>query len=203
MLTPMRWIANLSVLAVLACLTGCGGPEPVPQPGAESKPAAPAIPEEVEAAAQAILGSEAEVLLHGDLARTGAVQVLSINRIKKAPEGAPPGTLFTRLAIVEKAGDKWREVLRCDEHLKNPNGFLAATPISPVNGWRLQQEKHSEQGLVLYFTPLQKPAGGSQMTIGVRWNPKLKRYQSLDRGYQTFLGETPMLEKVGFDFRGR
>ena len=30
--------------------------------------------------------------------------------------------------------------------------------------------------------------------IGVRWNPKLKRYQSLDRFYNNFLGERASLE---------
>ncbi len=190
-------------MALVTAAAACTAPEPAPQPQAESKPPAPAIPEEVVAAAEAILGSEAEVLLHGDLARNGAMQVLVINRIKETPEGLAPGTLFTRAAIVEKAGDKWIEVFRCDEHLKNPKGFLAATPLSAVAGWRMQSEQDKEKGLVMYFTPLSKPAGGSLLTIGVRWNPKAKRYQSMDRNYQAFLGETPMLEKVGFDLRGR
>jgi hypothetical protein len=46
----------------------------------------------------------------------------------------------------------------------------------------------------MYFTPLDKPAGGYVQTIGVKWNPKMKRYQSLDRNYEQFLGETNSLE---------
>ena len=48
--------------------------------------------------------------------------------------------------------------------------------------------------LVMYFTPLDKPAGGYIQTIGIRWNPKVKRYESLDRTYEQFLGESPTLE---------
>ncbi len=199
----MLRIVTISSVCALVMLGACGGPSPAPktQAQAPAKPAAPAIPEDVQAAAETVLGSEAEVLLHGDLAKTGKTQVLAINRIKKTPEGQPPGTLLTRLALLEKSGEKWNEILHCDEHLKNPKGFLAATPLAPVNGWRLQSEQSEKMGLVMYFTPLQKPAGGNQLTIGVRWNPAMKRYQSLDRSYTQFLGETPMLEKIGFDLR--
>ncbi len=190
-------------MAGLLLLAGCAETKaPVPQAQAQpAKPAAPAIPEDVEAAAIAVLGSDAEVLLFGDLAKTGSQQVLIINRIKKLPDATPPGTYLTRLSLLEKNGDKWNEVLHGDEHLKNGKGFLAATPLAPVNGWRLQTEQSEKLGLMLYFTPMQRPAGGNMMTIGVRWNPAVKRYQSMDRTFTQFLGETPMLEKVGFDLR--
>jgi len=181
----------------LALLTeSCGGPATSNQKAAETpaQPAAPAIPDDIQQVAESSLGSEAEVLVYGDLALNGKQQILEINRIKKAPDAKVPGTLFSRLAIVENDGGSWKQVLLCDEHLKNPNGYLAATPIAPVSGWRLQYEQHADVGLVLYFTPLDKPAGGYQQTIGVKWNPKAKRYQSLDRNYEQFLGETNSLE---------
>jgi hypothetical protein len=31
-------------------------------------------------------------------------------------------------------------------------------------------------------------------TLGVRWNPNVKRYQSLDRTFEQFQGEVPALE---------
>jgi hypothetical protein len=153
------------------------------------------MPLEFQAAAEASLGAEAEVLAHGDLSLSGNPQVLVINRLKTTPKGVAPGILFTRAVILGKEGDKWQEIFRCDEHLKNQKGFLGATPLVPITGWRLQQEQNKEKGLVMYFTPIQQPASGTIQPIGVRWNPKVKRYQSLDRNYQNFLGEVAALEK--------
>lgn len=183
---------------------GCSIPtsqSPPAKPQAAKAPAQPAVPDDVQGAAEVVLGAETEVLVHGDLARTGSQQAVAINRVKKTPTGAVPGILFTRAAIVEKDGGKWKEVLRVDEHLKNPKGYLGATPLAPVTGWRLQYEQSAEKGIQLYFTPLQAPAGGYALTIGVRWNKNVKRYQSLDRKYEQFLAEVPTLEKVGFDLR--
>ena len=163
----------------------------------EEKPAAPAsptVPPAVQQVAESSLGAESEVLAYGDLALDGRQQALAINRLKTTPQGTVPGILFTRVVVVEQDGRTWKEVFRCDEHLKNPNGYLGGAPLAPVNGWRLQFEQHLDTGLVMYFTPLQAPAGGHVQTIGVRWNPKAKRYQSLDATYKQFLGEVPSLE---------
>lgn len=150
--------------------------------------------DDVQQVASYALGSEAEVIVYGDLARTGKQQILVINRLKKTPDTKAPGTLLTRAAIVENDGGAWKQIFLCDEHLKNPKGFLGSTPIAPVAGWRLQYEQHPDVGLVMYFTPLDKPAGGYVQTIGVKWNPAEKRYESLDRNFEHFLGETPSLE---------
>ncbi len=154
------------------------------------------IPPEIEQVAEGALGSDAEVMVFGDLARNGRQEVLAINRLKTTPSGVVPGVLFTRAVIVEKDGGSWKEVFRCDEHLKNPSGFLGGIPIAPVTGWRLQYEQHEDKGLVMYFTPLAQPAGGYVQTMGVRWNPKVKRYQSLDRNFEQFLTEVPSLEPI-------
>ncbi len=192
-------ILTAAILAIFIC--ACGGPgasnpktETPAQPAEPAKPAAPVIPPDIQQVAENALGSEAEVLVFGDLALTGKQQILVINRLKKTPEGKAPGTLLTRAVIVEDDGGAWKQIFLCDEHLKNTKGFLGATPIAPVPSWRLQYEQHEDKGLVMYFTPLDKPAGGYVQTIGVRWNPKMKRYESLDRNYENFLGETPNLE---------
>jgi hypothetical protein len=164
-----------------------------PKP-AETAPAAPAVPDDIQQVADSALGSEAEVLAYGDLAKTGKQQILVINRLKKTPDTKVPGTLLTRAVVVENDGGTWKQVFLCDEHLKNQKGYLAATPLAPVTAWRLQWEQHEDIGLVMYFTPLDKPAGGYQQTIGIKWNPEVKRYQSLDRTYEHFLGETNSLE---------
>src|SRR4029077_15273273 len=57
-------IACGAALAVAAC--GVSPPSP-----AKVEPAAPAIPAEVQSAAQTALGSEVEVLRYGDLAKNG------------------------------------------------------------------------------------------------------------------------------------
>jgi len=156
-------------------------------------PPKPATPPDIQAAAEAALGSETEVLAFGDLAKNGKQQIFAVNRLKSTPQGVMPGTLVSRAVVLENDASKWKEVFRCDEHLQNPKGYLGGTPLASVAAWRLQSEQHEDKGLQMYFTPLAKPAGGYIETIGIRWNPELKLYESLDRSYEHFLGETKNL----------
>ena len=161
-----------------------------------AQPARPASPSEVDTVAQKLLGSETDVIAYGDLAKNGKEEAFIVNKVKIRPESMPPGLLVTRAAIVEKDGKSWNEVLLVDEHLKNPKGFLGGQPVSPVDGWRVQQEQDPKDGLELYFTPLHKPAGGYTETYEIRWNPEAKRYQTMDRSFEHFLGELESLEPV-------
>lgn len=185
----------LSILGILLFLTGCG--EQASGPGAnaaaEAKSAKPAVPEEVQGAAQALLGSETQVLVFGDLAKTGKQQFLAANVVPKTPTNSVPGTIVTRAVIAENKNGKWMELLRCDEYLKNEKGFLGLTPLNGVSGWRVQYEQDVEKGLQVYFTPLKVNGSAHVLPIGVRWNPATKRYQSLDRTYEHFLLEAPSL----------
>ncbi len=187
------------LVCALASLAACGQPAR-PKP-AETPPVTPAVSAEIASVAKTVLGSEAEVLVFGDLARTGRQQVLVVNRLPKTPTGAAPGILVTRAVVAENDSERWKEVFRCDEHLKNQSGFLGGTPLAPVTGWRLQYEQDAEKGLLIFFTPLELAGTGHIPTIGIRWNPKLKRYQSLDRNYQQFLGELPSLERINSRIR--
>jgi hypothetical protein len=199
------WCANVfgaGVVVIALSVASCGGSTASnPKTEEAAKPAEPEVPPDIQQVADSALGSETDVLAFGDLTRTGKQQVLAINRLKKALKGAVPGILLTRAVVVENDGGNWKQVFLCDEHLKNTNGFLEGTPLAAVNGWRLQYEQHEDTGLVMYFTPLEKPVGGYVQTIGVRWNVKVKRYQSLDRTYQQFLGETPALETPEMNLR--
>jgi hypothetical protein len=179
-------------------LTGCGAQEPAPTTAAqaEAKPAERVVPEDVQAAAAALLGSETQVLVFGDLAKTGKQQFLAANVVPKTPTNSAPGTIVTRAVIAENSDGKWMELLRCDEHLKNEKGYLGLTPLSGVNGWRIQYEQDAEKGLQAYFTPLKVDGSAHVLPIGVRWNPATKRYQSLDRAYEHFLLEAPSLERA-------
>jgi hypothetical protein len=163
-------------------------------PSATAAPATPAVPDEIQKAAETALGSDTEVLLYGDLAKNGSRQILAVNRMKGTPQVAMPGTVITRGVILENIGGTWKEILRCDEHLENPKGFLGNIPLAPVNGWRLQYEQDNDKGLLLYFTPAANPKGARMLPVEVRWNAKAKRYQSMDRNFENFLYELPALE---------
>jgi hypothetical protein len=182
-----------ALLVAFACFS-CSDQTPPTATETSEAPAAPQIPADILAAAQSDLGSEAEVVLYGDLAKTGKTQALVVNRLKTTPQGTVPGVLVSRVTIIERDDARWKEVLRCDEHLRNPNGFLGGNPLAEVPSWRLQYERNPEKGLELYFTPLAQPAGGYVQTLGIRWNPSMKRYESLDRNFEHFLGELPSLD---------
>jgi hypothetical protein len=189
---PLKF--SLSVLSLAIFLGGCGADAPKPAPQAETKPAEPAVSEDIQLAAKALLGSESQVLAFGDLAKNGKQEFLAADIVPKTPTNNLPGTIVTRVVVAENTDGQWTEVLRCDEHLKNQKGFLALTPLVPVTGWRLQYEQNDEKGLQLYFTPLKGAIDTHVLPIGVRWNPATKRYQSLDRTYEHFLLESPSMQ---------
>jgi len=184
----------LSFLPIAIFAGGCGTESPKPAAQAETKPAAPAIPDEIQSAAESLLGRETQVLAFGDLAKNGKQQFLAANVVPKTPTNNLPGTIITRAVVVQNNDGKWSEVLRCDEHLKNEKGFLGLTPLTSVTGWRLQYEQSDDKGLQLYFTPLKGITDSHVLPIGVRWNPKTRRYQSVDRTYEHFLAESPTME---------
>ncbi len=196
---PPIWVlAVLGVLSLSFAMSGCGSDAPKPKsaPAAETKPPEPAIPDEIQAAAKVLLGSDAQVLLVGDLAKNGKRQFLAANVVPKTPKNNIPGTVITRAIVAQDDNGKWTELLRCDEHLKNAKGFLGLTPLDSITGWRLQYEQNAEKGLQLYFTPLKVNGDSHVLPVGVRWNPATNRYQSLDSTYEHFLKESTSLENV-------
>src|SRR5262252_2215427 len=129
------WLA-LATAGALA-LNGCGE-SPAPKPAAEAaKPVEPEVPATIQAAAEALLGSESKVLVFGDLAKTGKQQLLVANVVPKTPKESITGTIVTRAVIAENDDGMWKEIFRCDEHMKNNKGYSGMTPIEPVAGWRL------------------------------------------------------------------
>jgi hypothetical protein len=194
-------VGALPLFLIAAITAGCGTEQPKPnaEPAAEAKPAppaAPAVPDDIQDAAKTLLGSDATVLLVGDLAKNGKKQFLAANVVPKTPKNNVPGTVITRAVVAEQDGEKWTELLRCDEHLKNQKGFLGATPLDSITGWKLQYEQNAEKGLQLYFIPLKVNGDTHVLPVGVRWNPATKRYQSLDPSYEHFLKESSTLENV-------
>jgi hypothetical protein len=192
---------KLALTIGVACFLASCGQDTPPTPAADVKPAAPAVPDDVQGAADALLGKETTVLLFGDLAKNGKQQFLAANVVPKSTKNNLPGTIVTRAVVGENVDGKWTEILRCDEHLKNEKGFLAGTPIGGVTGWRLAFEQDPEKGLALYFTPLKGAVDTHTLPIGIRWNSKTKRYQSLDRSYENFLNESPALSTARSNLR--
>lgn len=197
LLRDLSCVIAFSIVGALAA--GCGdAPKPAEtasKPAPAPEPAKPAIPEDIQAGAQALLGTETTVLAFGDLAKNGKQQFLAANVVPKTSKNNNiPGTIVTRAVIAQNDDGQWKEIFRCDEHLKNAKGYLGLTPLSDVSGWRIAFEQNPEKGLSLYLTPLKgvdDPA--HSLPIGVRWNPQTKRYQSLDRTYEHFLLEQPMM----------
>jgi hypothetical protein len=187
----LRWsFLSVVFLASVLLLIACGS-EPK---STENKPATPAVPQEVQDAADLLLGKETDVLLFGDLALNGKQQFLAANVVPNTPKSTVAGTVVRRAVIAENDDGKWSELMRADEYLKNPKGYLGLTPLQPVNGWKLQYENSPEKGMALYFTPLRTGSNERTLPIAVRWNPATKRYQSMDLSYEHFLNEAPTLE---------
>jgi hypothetical protein len=161
-----------------------------------SKPAEPAVPADIQAAADGSLGSETAVVAYGDLAKTGTQQILAANVVPKTPKENITGTIVSRAAILENQDGQWKQIFVCDEYLKNAKGFLGMTPLDPVSAWRIQHEQDPVQGFTIYFTPVKGMPEAHVLPIAVRWNPKVKRYQSLDRTYQQFLSESATLSNI-------
>jgi hypothetical protein len=196
---------NIFIVALMAMGfgslgVGCGTEAPKPtstsEPAAQAKPAEPVIPEDIQDAAKHFLGSDAQVLLVGDLAKNGKRQFLAANVVPKTPKNNIPGTVVTRAIVAQDDDGKWTELLRVDEHLKNPKGYLGGTPLDSINGWRLQYEQNPEKGLQLYFTPLKVNGDTHVLPVGVRWNPATNRYQSMDASYEHFLKESTSLQNM-------
>src|SRR4029077_1374365 len=81
---PPLFFALMSMSMVFM---GCGtSPSPKPEEPAATKPAEPAVPAEIQSAAEALLGAETKVLAFGDLAKNGKQQVLVANVVPKTPK---------------------------------------------------------------------------------------------------------------------
>ncbi len=189
----IRPLGTSLLLALTFILAGCDN-QPAKPVVVEKKPVEPVVPDELQDVGRALLGSDAQVLLFGDLAKNGKTELLVANVLPNTPKSVIAGTVITRAVVAENQDGKWVELVRCDEYLKNAKGYLALTPLLPVTGWKLQYEESHEQGISLYFTPVKTGSTERTLPIAVKWNPATKRYQSMDQSYQTFLGEAATLE---------
>jgi hypothetical protein len=197
-----NWAPLLILVALTFYCAACSEDSPPPKPAAEEKAPALSVSQEVQSAADSLLGKETTVLLVGDLAKNGHQEFLAANVVPKTPKNNNiPGTIITRAVVAENHEGKWMEIFRCDEYLKNAKGYLPGTPLSGITGWRLAYDQDPEKGLALYFTPMQGSTESHQLPIGIRWNPETKRYQSLDRSYEHFLTEVPSLQHARSSLR--
>jgi predicted small secreted protein len=189
----LRATVGTMLCVVAFTLAGCH----TAQPTGDGKAGADVM-EEARQVAETSLGKQAEILVVGNLAANGREQLLAVNRISKevaanARGGNPAPVFITRAAILEKDGGKWSEILRCDEHLKNPNGYLGGSSAARFSGWRLEYSQDAKEGFEMKFTPAES-AGQASAGFDVRWNKNTKRYQSFDQSHERYLNEIPVLE---------
>ena len=168
------------------------------------------VADEGRRVAEKSLGKQAEILASGNLAQNGREQVLVVNRFMTRAHSSRGEANFsaifvTRAAVLEKDGGKWSEVFLCDEHLKNPSGYLGGSPAARVTGWRLEYSQDAKYGLEMKFTPAERfdaidannadqSSEHKYSTFDVRWNKNAKRYQSFDQSHERYLSEVPSLE---------
>lgn len=187
-------------MSVLLLCAGCGS-APTETPGTAQADPSPVVseamkldvPPDARAAAASALGAGVEVVAYGDLARNGHDQAFAVNRLAQSPGADSSAIEFTRAAILQRDDARWVEVLRCDEYLKNPAGFLTPAADAPVNGWQVVINRPAK-GIELTFSPLAAPASAFPVAILVRWNAAAKRYQSLDESREHFVSEVASLE---------
>jgi hypothetical protein len=197
----LSWIMALS-------LAGCQSAQQAAPAEVRAAAERADMADEARGVAEAALGKQAEILARGDLALNGREQLLVVNRISKQAAsgggGANSPIVVTHAAVLEKIEGKWSEVLLCDEHLKNPSGYLGRSPAGRVTGWRLEYTQDAKEGLEMKFTPAEgfDPASASAdrsseqkfPAFDVRWNKNAKRYQSFDQSHERYLSEVPSLE---------
>ena len=205
----LRTAAGMLTWIMALFLSGCHtGQQPTVE---DNKAAAESadVSDEVRGVAEATLGKGAEIVAKGNLAQNGREQILVVNRFTReaaaSAGGANPSVIFvTRAAVLEQNAGKWTEVLLCDEHLKNSNGYLGGSTAARANGWRLEFRQDAGEGLGMKFTPAEgfnavgvNTAQSSEQkypTFDVRWNKNAKRYQSFDQSHERYLNEVPSLE---------
>jgi hypothetical protein len=205
----LRTVVGMLCWALAPWLAGCHSAQQVAPTEVTAATQSADEVDEARGVAEATLGKQAEILARGNLALNGGEQLLVVNRFStRMVAGAgsvnPSPILITRAAILENNGGKWSEVLLCDEHLKNPNGYLGGTPAARVTGWRLEYGQDAEEGLEMKFTPAERfdavhvnadqNSGQTYPTFDVRWNKSAKRYQSFDQSHERYLSEVPFLE---------
>ena len=101
-----------AAVVLVLMLAGCGSEAPKPaaeaenKPDAEKRPDAAAIPEEVQKVAKKLLGSDAQVLLYGDLAKNGMQELLAGNVVPNTPKSVVAGTVVTRAVVAENDDGK-------------------------------------------------------------------------------------------------
>jgi hypothetical protein len=189
---PLLLAATLALaLSLGACNQDADNENPNQAP---AEPASSITPPDIQSVADAALGTGAHVVAFGNLGATGTQQVLAVNPLHPGEGTSGPDLIITRAVIVDHMPGGWKEIFRCDESLKNPAGYLPGLRHPASAGWRLKLATGGADGATLYLTPLSQPGTGPQDMIGVRWNPGVKRYESLDSHFRAFLHEEPSME---------
>src|SRR5258708_35185420 len=87
---------SMSLLSLAIFLGGCGADASKPAPQAEAKPAELAVPEDIQLATKALLGSEWQGLALADLAKNGKQEFLAAEWVAKKPTNKLLGPILRR-----------------------------------------------------------------------------------------------------------
>jgi hypothetical protein len=165
MRTPrLRTALGMFFWVLALWIAGCHSAQQAAPAEVTADPPHADVVDEARGVAEASLGKQARVLAHGNLALNGREQVLAVNPLSAggapgAEETTASSIFVTRAAILEQNDGKWSQVLLCDEHLKNPDGYLGGSPAERVSGWRLEYRQDANDGLEMKLTPAEKYAG--------------------------------------------
>jgi hypothetical protein len=207
-ISKLRMAAGVVSCTIVLTMVGCGTQRKRSAEDAAAANAARAA-DEARGIAEASLGKQAQILAQGDLALNGREQMLVANRFSTPAQGDKTVTnaspiFVTRAAVLEKNDGNWSQILLCDEHLKNANGYLGGAPKARITGWQLEYRQDARDGLQMSFSPADNFNGDAvnagqiseQMhsVFHVRWNKSVKRYQGFDPSQERYLSEVPTLE---------
>lgn len=125
------------------------------------------------------LGGDARVLKVGDFLRLGTIQCMAVlpytsHRAHELP--------VRRGFVLQKEGSVWRDLLRFDNTIRNPQGYVGLDFIDPGPNFGFDVELADERsdgtrGFTIYLTYLNPKLKAEGMAIQVSWNRKVGRFQ--------------------------
>lgn len=130
--------------------------------------------------ANRLLGIRAQVLKAGDLLGTGNVQCLVV--LPYAAKGGSRERKVRRGVIVQREGSTWHELLRFDDTIRNPQGFVGIDFLDdePTFGFLLEtadERSDGTRGFTLYLTWLNPHLQPEGIAVQLAWNRKVRRFQ--------------------------
>jgi hypothetical protein len=121
-----------------------------------------------------------------------------IQAVVEWPEGRPNpefGLPVNRLEVFRKTGGPWQEVLKIDEQVKNPFGYIGIDYIDPhassiywISFSKTVTNPSDFRIYVVYSTPNGRPDAGA-VPLEIGWNEALRCYEEVAANGSGFVRE--------------